>query len=239
MGFRFINLALLLGGLLVIFGMIRGEYVQREKVEVQVTHRDRLRDLTFVSYERKNNLLDFGLDEKMVTQVLSLIDKYEEKYKRKIAAGFDKVENIDAVTKAFCGNKSDVRPRYAAAPYLIIENNSRRQVLNVRRATTIEYQDWALSIDINLMYEQLELQADPKVDSTKMFYAALLTKKEDMLLNRISPWGKGSSWKWKGVLRESKEEKINIEELLVESFALLHLYVEIAQSPNGVCEFVQ
>ena len=240
MNFRMIiNLAFLVGGIFVVFRMIQGEYVQREKVQTQVRYRDRLRDITYSSYERKNNLLEFGLDEKMVAQTISLIEKYEKRYKRGIESGFDKVEAIDEVTKAFCGNSSDIRPRYAVAPYLILEKNGRRQVAEIRRSTNIEYNEWALSLDLMLMYQELELRADPKTDSTKMFYAALLSKKEDMLSKRIHPWGEGSSWKWKGVLRDSKDEKIKITEMLVEYFAIMHLYIERAQSSGGICEYVQ
>ena len=240
MDFRFIiNLALLIGGLFVAFRMTQGEYIQQKEIETSYKYMDQLRDINFSSYERKNNLLDFGLDENMVKQVISIIEKYEEKYKRKIEAAFDKADEIDQVTKAFCGSTSEIRPRYAVAPYFIVENNGVRKTLDVRRATNIEYNDWALSLDLKVMYEELELQADPKFDSTKMFYAALLTRKEDMLIKRIPPWGEGSSWKWKGVLRESKEEKINIEQLLIEYFAVLHLYIEIAQSPSGICDYVE
>ena len=86
---------------------------------------------------------------------------------RKIEAAFDKVDAIDKVTKAFCGSTSEIRPRYAVALYLIVEKNGIRTIMNVRRSTNIEYNDWALSLDLKLMYEELELQADPKFDSTK------------------------------------------------------------------------
>ena len=60
-----------------------------------------------------------------------------------------------------------------------------------------------------------------KVDTTKMFYGAVFLKKEDYILENTNPWGQGnSSWKWKGVLRDARDEKVDLEEELPKYFAL-------------------
>ena len=63
-----------------------------------------------------------------------------------------------------------------------------------------------------------------------------ILKKDEDLLQEISPWGNGpSSWKWKGVLRLAKDEQVKLNEIMAEYFALMLLFIETAQESGGVC----
>jgi hypothetical protein len=236
MGFRiFINVALIIGGLFVIVGMIQGEIVQGKEVDVNVTYIDRLRDISFTAFDREVNLGYFGLDKVMIKETMKYIKRGEERKKNIAAALKGIAEDQDAI-QAFCGLNSEIRPRYAVAPYLIKEENGRRKALNVRRVKKVEYQDWAQNLYLKDIYAKFELRADPKVDTTKMFYGAIFLKKDEDLLQEISPWGNGpSSWKWKGVLRLAKDEQVKLNEIMAEYFALMLLFIETAQESGGVC----
>ena len=61
-------------------------------------------------------------------------------------------------------------------------------------------------------------------------------KKEDYILENTNPWGQGnSSWKWKGVLRDARDEKVDLEEEFAQEFAQMMMFIETAQGVDGVC----
>ena len=239
MNFRiFMNIAMLIGSLFLCIGMIQSEIIQGKKTESNVTYQDQLRGLVYTVANRSDNLRAFGLDKKMVQQTLKQFERLEEDNdKRKITNLLRQGSSNTDVIEAFCGIKDKIRPRYAVAPFLIKEHNGRRSPIDIRRER-VEFYEWASTVDIKLIYEMLELRQDPKPDSTKMFYGAIFLKDEDLLINRQSPWGEGVvSWKWTRVVRESVDKKIKLEEIMTQYFALMHFFIEVAQSPQGICEF--
>ena len=236
MKMRFImNIAVLISLSLVSVPLLLNEFVPKEVIEVKRKNIDTLRDITYTSIDRKENLSSFGLSPEQVALAIKKIERYEEKYKVPIRKKLSSTSEAEQVVEAFCGQVGTIRPRYAAVNFLVMEKNGRRLPVDIRRLKRIERQEWSLAMNVELFYKDLELVPDPKPDSTKMFVAAILSSKEDLLLDRISPWGKGSSWKWKGVVRENK----GIEDKVVDYFAILHLFVEIAQSSDGICEYTQ
>ena len=148
----FINTALIIGGAFVVFGMIQGEHVQGKKAEYFATYTDRLRDISYSSFEREVNLGEFGLDKKMIKDTMKQIERGEER-KKNIGVALKAIANDQKAIEAFCGINGEIRPRYAVAPYLIQEKNGRREPLNLRRVKKVKFQDWAQ----NLYLKELDI----------------------------------------------------------------------------------
>ena len=234
-----INVVLIIGCIVIVTGMIDGEVIQGKKVETNYVYPDRLRDIRYSPSDRESNLRDFGLDDKMIKSTQKFVDKFESTQgDKRIKKALQKIRDDQDAIRAICGQNENIRPRYAIAPYLIKEENNRRVSINIRRMKGIEFQDWISSAYLEEIYEYLELRKNPKVDTTKMFYGAVFLKKEDYILGKTNPWGQGnSSWKWKGVLRDARDEKVDLEEELPKYFALMMMFIETAQGVDGVCEY--
>jgi hypothetical protein len=82
-------------------------------------------------------------------------------------------------------------PRYGALRYIINEEKGRRQVVNLRRVSGIEAQDWYLLSSVGEVYREAELLDDRQPDATVMAIAAILLAKESELLDHNAPWGRG------------------------------------------------
>tara|TARA_B100000925_G_C21964550_1_gene454916 strand:+ start:280 stop:1002 length:723 start_codon:yes stop_codon:yes gene_type:complete len=234
-----INVVLIIGCIVVVTGMINGEVIQGKKTETNYIYPDRLRDIRYSPSDRESNLRDFGLDEKMIKSTQKFVQKFESAQgDKRIKKVLQKIRKDQDAIRAVCGQNENIRPRYAVAPYLIKEENNRRVSVNIRRIKSVEFQEWISSAYLEEIYEHLELRKNPKVDTTKMFYGAVFLKKEDYILENTNPWGQGtSSWKWKGVLRDARDEKFPIEKELPQYFALMMMFIETAQGVDGVCEY--
>ena len=135
---------------------------------------------------------------------------------------------------AMCGQTSQIRPRYSAMRFLVLEEQGRRDALRVSRATGIEQQDWSQISPMSDVYTTAELSDGREEDATLMAIAAIMSGKESDLLAGHTPWGSGllpGSWSWEKVV----ELYPGIEERVIEYFALMHLFVEQATSDGGIC----
>jgi hypothetical protein len=230
----FLNTGFLLGCIIFCVRMLRDEFVDHSAEQAERTYADQLADILYTPSDRMGNFAAFGLEPSQGSAAIAKLERYEKKYRNKVRALIRDAEedNSSEIVATFCLHSTELRPRYAAVKYLIKESNKKRQVIDLRRASMIEEQPWAGSVSIDYIYKELELRADPKANSATMFAAAMLTGSEDLLVQRIEPWGEGGSWKWSGVLKEHKE----VEAEVVEYLALMHLFVEVAMASDGICE---
>ncbi|MCK6525285.1 hypothetical protein L6R49_28100 [Myxococcota bacterium] len=190
--------------------------------------------ISYVSAERENNMKTFGLDEAKAKQAAKKVQDLQDDYGERLAVLLREAGDPNQLADALCGETQDVRPRYGALRYIINEEKGRRQVVNLRRVSGIEAQDWYLLSSVGEVYREAELIDDRQPDATVMAIAAILLAKESELLDHNAPWGRGIAlqWSWDKV----KKENAGIEERVIEYLATMHLLVELAQAEGGLCD---
>lgn len=213
--------------------MIRSEKLEAKVVSEDVTYVDRLvkLDIQYLKTERKNNLTNMGLDSRMLRKALKKMKVWEKKQK-KIDALLEGAlqEDSELVEKAFCIKNPNERPRYYASMFLLKEDKEGNfDIIDLKRVSQLPAQEWAETIPFEAAYDKLELREDPKIDSTTMFAAALISKNIDSILDEDFPWGEGSNWSWDDVKKQEKNN--DIEEKVISYLALMHLFMESASNP--------
>lgn len=216
--------------------LISNEHIEESiKKEMVGDYEDRYGNLIYTKAERENNLKDFGLDEQAIKRTLKQIGKYERRYKDNFPSRITESQELPLMAEIFCPRDvKAVRPRYAAARLLIKEKNNKRMVIDPKIDTDLSEQTWTKSISFLDLYENIEKTKDRPPYSTVMFIAALLTKNEELLSRREEPWGRtlNNSWNWNAV----QEQYPDVGAELINYFALMHLFTEIANDEKGVCK---
>ena len=211
--------------------------IQVEKIEKQVqisdrVYADRLRDIEYSEPNRLNNFIAFGLNKAQASKAQRKAGQLMKKHAKQFRSRLSNAENEQLLVDTFCARTSSIRPRYSAINWLVKENNGRREVIDPVRDVDLQEQEWAGRVSLEFIYQDLELREDPRADSTKMAIAALLTGNESALTNRDRPYGEGDYWRWDEVL----EQHPKVEKQLVEYFAIMHVFVELANSSDGICQ---
>jgi hypothetical protein len=190
--------------------------------------------ISYVAAERENNMKTFGLDEAKAKQASKKVQDLQDDYGERLTVLLREAGDPNQLADALCGETQDVRPRYGALRYIINEEKGRRQVVNLRRVSGIEAQDWYLLSSVGEVYREAELLDDRQPDATVMAIAAILLAKESELLDHNAPWGRGIAlqWSWDKV----KKENAGVEERVIEYLATMHLLVELAQAEGGLCD---
>ncbi|MCK6513823.1 hypothetical protein L6R46_02030 [Myxococcota bacterium] len=190
--------------------------------------------ISYVAAERENNMKTFGLDDAKAKQASKKVQDLQDDYGERLTVLLREAGDPNQLADALCGETQDVRPRYGALRYIINEEKGRRQVVNLRRVSGIEAQDWYLLSSVGEVYREAELLDDRQPDATVMAIAAILLAKESELLDHNAPWGRGIAlqWSWDKV----KKENAGVEERVIEYLATMHLLVELAQAEGGLCD---
>jgi hypothetical protein len=190
--------------------------------------------ISYVPAERENNMKTFGLDDAKAKQASKKVQDLQDDYGERLTVLLREAGDPNQLADALCGETQDVRPRYGALRYIINEEKGRRQVVNLRRVSGIEAQDWYLLSSVGEVYREAELLDDRQPDATVMAIAAILLAKESELLDHNAPWGRGIAlqWSWDKV----KKENAGVEERVIEYLATMHLLVELAQAEGGLCD---
>lgn len=205
-----------------------------EKLRRENKPKDPLLDLRYTPSDRKANFKAFGMPDEMVAKTVSQTRFFEDKYKRKITLMLRDAAEPTAVADALCGQTNQVRPRYGALRFLVVEDKGLRHAIDLQRVSRLEKQEWAVRSPIDAVYSKIELASERQDDATLMAIAAIMSGREEDVQQGHAPWGSGlvpGSWSWKRV----KKEEPGIEKRLVDYFALMELFVEIATGDEGIC----
>jgi hypothetical protein len=230
------------GGSVLLLVGVHGYLLFNERVlsldpeqQHDVIEEDPLIGLAYNAAQRRANLEQFGLDEDQVATTMDKIERLEAKGQdERIKSMLKNAGDVQALGDALCGQLSDVRPRYAAMRFLVLESGGERDVLNINRASALSAQSWALEAPIAGVYETVELTPAREEDATRMGVAAVLLRQEDAVLNGRTPWGTGlfNPWSWDDVSDTWPEA----DALVTDYFALMHLTAEMAQMDGIICD---
>ena len=204
-----------------------------QKARHLAVKQDPLGNMTYAKAQREGNFKEFGFEGELLDKVMDRIRDLEDRKKDRLAYFLDQADEPTEIADAVCGQNNQIRPRYGALRFLVTEEKGRRDTIDVDRASGLEMQDWARVAPIEAVYDHAELSDDRHPDATLMAIAAILSQKEQDLLNDYAPWGRGlaQTWAWKGV----KKEHPGIEARVVDYFATMHLTVELATGDDGIC----
>ncbi|MFT4978759.1 MAG: hypothetical protein ACI8S6_004669 [Myxococcota bacterium] len=231
---------LVLGALLALLAgnayLITTEEITRseEQSADQLKRRDALRDLVYAKSSREANFKAFGMDAAMTKRAMDLIADYEGEYGTKLGVLLREAGEPMELGDALCGSTDQVRPRYGALEFLAEANGERRRPIDLRQASGLERQEWALASPISRVFEIAELSDERQPDATIMAMAAIIEGKEEILIERKRPWGRPivpGGWSWSKV----KAEHPGVDQQVARYLAMMHLTVEIAQSSGGIC----
>ena len=241
MSFRFwINGSFVFGFSIVVGYMLRQENLDPVVVETTVEHSDRIVKLG-ISYrkdDRAKNFINFGMDSTMIDvadKKLLKWDKKRAKVKQLLQDAYNNQDLHEHVETAFCIRNPLQRPRYYAAIFLLKRDKEGKVgLVNLKRMTELEYQDWTETIPFQEIYKKLEIRAVTPTDTTIMFAAALFAKKAGAILKEEAPWGAGNNWSWGDVKKQYRNLSIDMN--VTQYMALMHLFTEVAQEPqNRIC----
>ena len=201
---------------------------------VVMSNEDPLIGIVYAKQNREENFAAFGMDEGLVTATLARMRKLEDFYRDKIAALLLDAGSVDEVADALCGETTQVRPRYGALRYLVLEEAGQRRAVDFRKLSRLEWQDWSKVAPIQGVYVDAELIDERQPDATLMAISAILLSKEVDLLDANAPWGLSLAvqWSWPRVEKENPQ----IRDLIIDYFATMHLVIEMAQSEKGICD---
>ena len=240
MGFEVTLRRLLVGLAVVIMFVVNGYLISKEEIapsEVSETHialkTDPLIRIRYTEGSRGQNMKAFGLDDGMQAEASERMRRIEERYRRKLELLLESAPDPNALADALCGQTTQVRQRYGALRFLIEDSRGQRDPIRISRVSGLEWQDWSRIAPIADVYRHVELSDNRQPDATRMALAAILTGKEDQLLNNFAPWGRGllGQWSWERVV----EENPGVRERVIEYLALMHLAVERATADEGIC----
>ena len=226
---------LVLLGIFVVGGLnaflISKEHIETVMVEDNdIEYDDRLGDLVYSKGNRATNLEAFGLSSDQVSASKRYFRRYE-KMETQIRARLKKSD--EDLTGVFCSRTEEIRPRYAALRYLILEDNGERIVWDPKTNYTFNAQSWAAVISFETIYEDIERGRTELPSSTIMVATAFVSGNEDLLISRQEPFGRsGRSWDW----AEAQQQFGSSLKRSIEYLSLLHYITEIANGDDGICQ---
>lgn len=230
------------GGLFICGGvyayLLSNEEIARgeESADTIARRQDPLIDLTYTPANRRTNFEAFGLDSRQVDRALDRARRLEDANDGmpRLQLLMQNVDEPVELADALCGQTGGLRPRYGGLRFLVEEVQGQRRPIKLKRAASLQVQDWSRASPMSGIFDEIELAEDRQDDATRMAIAGILAGKEEDVLNRYRPWGRGiaSTWSWDEVV----EENPGIDEHLVEYVVLVHLAVELANGDDGLCQ---
>lgn len=126
-----------------------------------------------------------------------------------------------------------VPPRYGALAFLVTDDGQRREVVDLARVRALEPQAWVGRARVRQVYATVELVADRKPDAFVMALGAILTGKEQELLDHQAPWGRSlfQSWSWEDFGSKWPEARVQVQRYV----ATMAVVLEEALADGGVC----
>jgi hypothetical protein len=147
------------------------------------------------------------------------------------------LEQDEALLSTYLCPRSGVPERYMAMHFLVTTRDVgggmlERDVIAFNRVTELPLRDWARTSPVPEVYNLLELSESRRSDATAMGIGAILTAREEDVFARRNPFGGIGRWS----LNTLMSNEPDLEEKLIEYFALMHVLVELASEPEvGIC----
>ena len=211
--------------------LISKEHIDDNRVEDNtVEYDDRLGDLVYSKGNRGTNLEAFGLNADQIKTAKKYFRRYE-KMETQIRARLKKSDTD--LTGVFCSRTEEIRPRYAAIEYLILEDNGDRIVWDPKANNSFNAQSWAAVVSLETIYEDIERSRAELEASTMMVVTAFVSKNEELLISRQEPWGRsGRSWSWE----DTQKQVGTAINRSIEYLAIMHYVTELANGDEGICQ---
>ncbi len=194
---------------------------------------DPLINTTWRPDQRLTNFRAFGLPEEMAKDAADRSEAIYNDRERLLAL----LEQDATLLSTYLCPRSGVPERYMAMHFLVSTRDVgggalERDVISFNRVTELPLQDWASTSPVPEVYEQVELTASRRADATAMGVGAILTVREEDVFARRRPFGGVGRWSFNNLMSNEPD----LEEKLVEYFALMHILVELASEPEvGIC----
>jgi len=191
---------------------------------------ERLRHLQYLKEQRRTNFSEMGMDTEMAHAAATYIDNRYARHRERLIGLLE--EHAGEVGGAFCPS-ADLPQPYAAAEFLVYEENQRRDVFAPEKLLTLESQAWFAGSPVESVYNTLEVTESRKNEATVMGVSALLLGRENDVLEGRAPWSQNLLGSW-GFSRLKKDSP-SIEILAIQYFALMHYLTELANTRDGIC----
>ena len=221
---------------IVLMGSLNAFLISKEHIDDNraedntIEYDDRLGDLVYSKGNRDTNLEAFGLSAEQIKTARKYFRRYE-KMETQIRARLKKSD--EDLTGIFCSRTEEIRPRYAAIEYLILEDNGDRVVWDPKANSTFNAQSWAAVVSLETIYEDIERGRTELKASTLMVATAFVSKNEELLISRQEPWGRsGRSWNWEDAQKQAGAATARS----IEYLAIMHYVTEIANGDEGICQ---
>lgn len=181
--------------------------------------------------QRLTNFRAFGLPDNLAARAAERAQDVYNDVERLNAL----LEQDEALLSTYLCPRSGVPERYMALHFLVtqreVTGGFERDVIRIGRVTELPMQEWEASSPVPEVYNELELTESRRGDATAMGVGAILTVREEQVFGRKYPFGGIGRWSFSGLLSENAD----LEEKLVEYFAVMHVLVELANQPEGIC----
>lgn len=194
---------------------------------------DPLINTTWRPDQRLSNFRAFGLPDDMATAAAERAAVVYDDHERLNIL----LEQDEALLSTYLCPRTGVPERYMALHFLVTTRDLgggmlERDVIRIERATELPLQDWASTSPVEEVYNQLELSQTRRSDATAMGVGAILTSREEDVFGRRRPFGGVGRWSFNNLASNEPD----LEEKLVEYFAVMHVLVELASQPEvGIC----
>ena len=194
---------------------------------------DPLINTTWRPDQRLTNFRAFGLPEEMVQDAARRAEEIDNDKERLTQL----LEQDEALLSTYLCPRSGVPERYMAMHFLVTTRDVgggmlERDVISFNRVVELPLQDWVDTSPVPAIYDQLELTESRRADATVMGVGAILTAREEDVFARNRPFGGVGRWSFNNLLSNEPD----LEEKIVEYFALMHVLVELSSQPEvGIC----
>jgi hypothetical protein len=162
--------------------------------------------VTYVATNRLDNFRRFGMSDEMAEDAFNLtmraVDTRDQRRVFQMLLDQDKLVAGDKL----CSNRA-IPERYAALALLVAEVDvgggvKEKRLVDWRNMRKLEVQDWYPTSRVAAVYEKLETGVIDRGDSTVMGVGAVLTGREQDVLDGNAPFGTGiGGWSQSRLLR--------------------------------------
>jgi len=197
---------------------------------------DQLMAMRFTAGRRRANMTAMGLPDDLGDRAFDLAGRVWSQHDRLQILLH---QNASTVSGPLCNASGfGVHTRYAALSFLVQETDSgdglkERRLIDWRRTTALEVQDWYGTSLVSDVYERLEKSKPQHGDATVMGIGAVFAGREDDVIERRRPFSGGlTGWSFSRLQSNDPD----VTDKIVEYLAVMHVLTELARDEeDGIC----